>query len=172
LSIVIRAVEKAAMGKLGRIVTRIELLSPSNKRGGGGSSAYQARRFEALEMGVPLIEIDLLHELPPVVLHHPIYPHEVGSHPYMIVINDPRPNFELGLARVFGFGVDEALPTLEIPLEGDDVLAFGFDKTYQQAFVSRRYQNLLDYGQPPVRFATYGAEDQARILARLDELAR
>jgi hypothetical protein len=52
--------EAAPMGKLGRIVARIELISPSNKPNNRHYASYQARRYEAIDSGVPLIEIDYL----------------------------------------------------------------------------------------------------------------
>jgi hypothetical protein len=172
LGIVIRAAQADASSKLGRVVTRIEMLSPSNKPGGGGSSAYQSRRFEALELGIPLLEIDVIHELPPVLFDHPIYPQDNGSHPYMIIISDPRPDFERGRVRVFGFDIDEKIPALNIPLAGVDTLTFDFNAVYQQTFLSRRYHNLLDYQQTPERFVTYSAAHQAYIRKKMESLAR
>jgi hypothetical protein len=46
----------------GPIVARIELLSPSNKPGGSGYSAYTKGRNEALYTQIPLIEIDYLQK--------------------------------------------------------------------------------------------------------------
>jgi hypothetical protein len=43
-----------------RLVTVIELLSPSNKRGGTGRKAYLAKRRETLTKAVHLVEIDML----------------------------------------------------------------------------------------------------------------
>src|SRR5262249_40382647 len=45
-----------------RIITAIEVLSPSNKESGEGRKSYLAKRDEFWDAGVNLVEIDLLRE--------------------------------------------------------------------------------------------------------------
>lgn len=59
-AVMIREVRQDA--RLGRVVTRIELLSPSNKPGHVGYEAYRKARNDALYSRAPLIELDYLHE--------------------------------------------------------------------------------------------------------------
>lgn len=86
VAVVIRALEADAT--LGRVVARIEVLSPSNKPGGSDYSAYENKRIETLESGIPLIEIDYLHETPPVIHGIPVYPEAPGAYPYLIAVSD------------------------------------------------------------------------------------
>src|SRR5690606_34079662 len=99
--------EVTSQRQLGQSVARIELLSPANKPNGRHHDAYNARRAESLESGVPLIEIDYLHEAPPVIYPLPIYPHDERATPYMVIVSDPRPDWLRGTVKVYGFGVFE-----------------------------------------------------------------
>lgn len=81
---------------LGKIVTRIELLSPSNKPGGSDFRVYAEKRVEAIQSGVPLVEIDYLHETPSPLRNLPVYPVHAEAYLYTIVISDPRPNWQEG----------------------------------------------------------------------------
>lgn len=148
---------------LGNVVTRIELLSPANKPGGAHYRAYYEKRIEALQSGVPLVELDYLHESPPTIPHMPIYPLDDDAYPYYLAIHDPRPEWRKGIVRVFGFRVGDAIPTLAIPLDGQDTIAFDFDYAYQYTFQRRRWGHLVDYQHVPVRFETYRADDQKVI---------
>jgi hypothetical protein len=156
-----------------RPVTRIELLSPTNKPLGSGFLQYTEKRDATLRQQMPLMEIDYLHETPPVPLHVPSYPdREAKSHPYAIYITDTRPSLEKGLTHVYSFDVDDAIPLVNIPLLGDDVLPFDFGTAYNRTFESMSYfRNHADYAQLPLRFETYAPSDQERIRARMTEVA-
>lgn len=142
----------------GPVVARIELLSPSNKPGGSGYSAYTKSRNEALYSHVPLIEIDYLHEtLLPLNYRR--------RHAYYIVISDPRPSVDAGRAILNGFSVDAPFPVVEIPLAESETLPFDFGAVYQHTFERGRWGKMLDYTALPERFETYSPEDQERIQA-------
>lgn len=158
--------------RLGQIVTRIELLSPSNKPGGGHASAYETKRIETLETGIPLIELDYLHETPAVIHTLPVYPDDPASHPWTIALSDPRPVWQKGKVLVYGTHVDEPLPIAPIPLANGETLLFNYDPVYQYSFRARRYASLIDYSIPPVRLHTYSPADQAKIHQRMAEIAR
>ncbi len=160
-SVVVR--ELLAQHKLGQIVVRIELLSPSNKPGGSNYDAYLVNRFHALENLIPLIEIDYLHESPSIVAQVPPYPTHPEAYPYWITITDPRPDWNLGKARGYGFRVDEALKKFVIPLANDEKIKFDLNPVYQQTFQAGRWNDLLDYAAEPERFHTYSASDQTFI---------
>jgi hypothetical protein len=89
--------------------TRIELLSPSNKQG-EGYIQYREKRYAALKSVVALVELDFLHESPPVVKGLPLYPTEPESYAYNITVSDPTPSFEVGTASTYAFGVDTPIP--------------------------------------------------------------
>ncbi|MCB9436166.1 MAG: DUF4058 family protein [Anaerolineales bacterium] len=156
-------------------VTRLELLSPSNKT--SDRNHYLAMRRKTLNAGLRLVEIDYLHETPN--LYTPLLPdysrHEPDAYPYSIVIADPSPTpaSPSGITRFYCLQVDEGLPTLAIPLMGTDAVGVDFGAVYQTTFEDdRRPSLLLDYSEPPVNFDTYAPIDQARIhevMARVRE---
>ncbi len=151
--------ELLPQGKLGNIVTRIELLSPSNKPGGSCYTSYAVKRTEAVDTGVPLVEIDYLHESPSPVLQLPVYPSAAKAYPYSIVVSDPRPNWSEGKVRVYGFGLPDAIRAFPLPLANDESLAFDLNPVYQHTFRAGRWGDLLNYQVEPERFETYRADD-------------
>jgi hypothetical protein len=155
-----------------KAVTRIELLSPTNKPPGDGYLQYREKRNATLEAGTPLIEIDYLHETPSPIKGIPSYPdREAKSYPYYFAITDTRVSLEEGETRVFAFAVDEAIRILDIPLAGDEILTLDLNPVYNQTFESLSYfSNRVDYEQQPVRFDTYSEADQQRIRARMAEV--
>lgn len=157
-------------GGLGRPVTRIELLSPSNKPGGSHYEQYLVKRYQTLSAGLRLVELDYLHESPPVIQGLAAYPAE-GAFPYLILISDPRPTLDKGLTAIYGVGVDEPLPRVVIPLAGADGVAIDLNAVYQYTFESSAFYSLLvDYAQNPTFLNRYRADDQARLAALLDSI--
>jgi hypothetical protein len=158
---------------LGRVVTRIELLSPTNKPSGRGYWQYRDKRKANLHSGVPLIEIDYLHQSHSVIGNLPSYPDgEKGAFPYTVTVSDPRPSFDQGVSKTYACGVDEPLPTIEVPLAGEDRLPFNLGKVYNETFERTRfYQSVVDYAEKPLAFDTYSPADQEHILKRMAFLA-
>lgn len=123
-----------------RLVTGIELLSPSNKVN-PGRVAYLAKRLDLLHHGVNLVEIDLLsggHRLPLLA------PLPAGDY-YAFVTR--RESFDQ--CSVYAWSVRRPLPTIPVPLAppNQDVpldLAAVFGATYE----SGRYGQVLRYAKP------------------------
>ena len=160
--------------QLGRPVTRLELLSPTNKPPGEGYWFYREKRYAALRSGVPLIEIDYLHETASPLHNIPDYPAaEDGSSPYNIAISDPRPSFEKGPASLYLFGIDNPIPTIPVPLAGDTRLIFDLQAVYDWTFGQTPfYHSIVDYAKEPLAFTTYHPTDQERIRRRMAWLAQ
>jgi hypothetical protein len=152
----------------GRPVTRIEVLSPTNKDG-DGYLQYREKRAATLKSGTCLVEIDYLHETQSPVKGVPNYRrHQPGSFPYNITVSNPTPDLETGLALTIPIGVDEVIPTIDIPLAGDDVLALDFGAVYNITYRSLgAYSYRVDYEQLPEHFETYDETDQERIRRRM-----
>ncbi len=153
----------------GEPITRFELLSSSNKIGRAKKIYVQNRRI-ALISGSSLVELDYLHQTPPIVPDLPIYPHEEDSHPYMIVVSDSRlGQNSSGVGRAHVFGVDEPIPQhVIIPLADEDNLEFDFNAVYQQMFWAGNWTKHVDYHELPLRFDTYSPQDQERIRAVME----
>ncbi len=156
----------------GRPVTRIELLSPSNKPPNRDARQYLARRIVTLRGGITLVEIDYLHETRPVNPLLPSYPGgEKDAYPYMVLVSRPYPTPEEGYTDFYGFGVDDPLPTITIPLVNEDQVVIDLAQVYRQTFESVRvFRMLVDYAQDPVNLAGYHEKDRALIQARLARL--
>ncbi len=161
--------------RLGRIVTWIEVLSPSNKPGGQDWDDYAGKRLSIIAAGIPLIEIDYLHKQPPVIAGLPHYcanarkklQADVTAKAYNIAVTDPRPTIYEGSTQVYPFGVDEKVPPIPIPLNGTDVLPFDFGTVYNRTFSLSAHYLLVDYDQLPAEFGTYSPQDQAIIQKRM-----
>ena len=99
----IRAVED------GRLVTVIELLSPSNKqRGTMGARKYLAKRKALLQTTANLVEIDLLRGGRSLPMASPLPP---GDYFVLVSRGQSRPK-----SSVYGWRMPERMPTVPIPL--------------------------------------------------------
>jgi len=157
-------------GKLpGNPVTRIELLSPSNKPPNRDARQYLSRRIVTLRAGITLVEIDYLHETRPVIRGIPSYPNgDQDAYPYLISVSRPYPTPEEGYTDFYGFGVNDPLPTITIPLVGEDKVVVDFGKVYRQTFENVRvFRMLVDYAQDPLNLDRYHEKDRALIQAHL-----
>lgn len=150
---------------MGEPVTRIELLSESNKRGGSGYHGYLQNRRHALYSGTSLIELDYLHQSASPLPGVPVYPYEPDSHAYLLAVTDRRPGFNaVDEMLVYVIDVDQPLPTqVLIPLSGSDALVFDFDAVYQHTFEIGRWGAHIDYRDQPRRFESYSEPDREAI---------
>jgi hypothetical protein len=155
---------------LGKLVTRIELLSPANKPPGSHYRQYLAKRDETLYAGINLVEIDYLHERRSPLAFLPDYSrHEPKSYPYVNLVSVPYPSLAEGSTRIYGFRVDDPIPAIEIPLVGNDSVTLDLGAVYNHTFFSNPTYGLrlVDYEHLPEGFEMYDAEDQQRIRARM-----
>lgn len=159
--------------KLGKPVVFIELLSPTNKPYGGGYLQYREKRAGVLEAGIVLVELDFLHESPSVVAEIPSYVQgEMNSHPYNIILTNPRPTLHQGRMDVFGFSVDDPIPPIEVPLREGDSTLIDFNTAYQQTYNSfSSFSVRVDYSVLPENFDRYSLADQKRIMQRMKATA-
>ncbi len=155
--------------KIGNPITWIELLSPTNKPFGSGYLQYQQKRIATTKAGIVLVEVDYLHQSPPVEEAIPSYMDgETDAYAYHIAITDLREQSKQPQLQVYGFSVDAAMPILNIPLAADDAFRLDCSSVYNQTYESISfYSSEVDYEQLPVRFETYSEADQARIKARM-----
>ncbi|MCQ3929165.1 MAG: hypothetical protein DPW16_01800 [Chloroflexi bacterium] len=150
---------------LGKPVTRIELLSPSNKHGGSGEIGYQQNRTTALRTGTSLIELDFLHQSVSPLASMPAYPSAPDSHAYTIAVTDGRHHINPNLTTlVYLLDVDTPLPShVQVPLSGNARIEFDFNAVYHYTFEVGRWGKHLDYTELPRKFETYSLTDQDRI---------
>ncbi len=149
-------------------VAWIELLSPSNKGGSLDAQSYRAKRKELLRNGLVFVELDYLHETPPTFERLADYSKQkAGAHAYHIVVLDPRPTFMQGRVYLHEFDVDDLIPTVKIPLNGNDILDFDFGMAYRKTFEEALYGYDMDYRRLPMNFDRYSKDDQGRIAGRM-----
>lgn len=148
-------------------VAWIELLSPSNKPSGQDDIYYRKKRRKLLESGIVFVEIDYLHESPPTFPRIESYRRKSDAHPYRIIVVDPRPSTAEGKFYASQFDVDDPIPVVNIPLNGEDILKFDFGVPYTKTFEEVFYGDLVDYSQLPLHFDRYSESDQLHILTRM-----
>jgi len=157
----------------GQPITRIELLSPANKPPGQGYAQYVEKRQETLKSGLRLVEIDYLHARRTIYRDVPIYPSQENAKPYVIGVNDPRPDLLNGNTYFFRFGVVDKIPSIPIPLDGNDIVELDFPKLYNKTFLrSRLFQKLVDYTQEPLHMDSFTPADQQAIRDTMAHIAK
>lgn len=160
--------ERRSSGQADEPVAWLELLSPTNKGDTPDAQTYLAKRRLVLESGLVFVELDYLHETPPTFWRLADYSRaEPGSHPYRIVVLDPRPDMRTGPTSVHEFDVDGPLPVVRIPLSAGDALDFDFGPVYHRTFAEGLYGHDVDYGALPPHFDRYSQADRARIACRM-----
>ncbi|MEX2139554.1 MAG: DUF4058 family protein [Pirellulales bacterium] len=139
-----------------KLVTLIEIVSPSNKRPGADRRAYQQKQREVLDSDASLVEIDLLRNgerpLPNMNLEE------------FVAKLDPQPDYVVSVNRawrrvgvlsdyeLFPIGIRETLPCIPIPLTKDlPEPTLDLQWVFNQAYDRGPYRRgAVDYDQPPV----------------------
>ncbi len=125
-----------------KLVTAIEVLSPTNKRTKKARQDYLDKRYDLMRSGVNLVEIDLLRSGQRMPLSNAPPPTD-----YRILVYRPRPN---KLAEVIGFSYKDPIPSFTIPLivgEAEPTLDLN---TVLHGVIDRAlYYLTIDYRQPP-----------------------
>jgi len=130
-----------------RVVTVIEVVSPTNKYAGPGRQSYIAKQQEVLKSDTHLVEIDLLRAGPHVLAIPEATARRKGPYDYLISVNrarnQPRRSFELYLRCL-----RQRLPRIRIPLAEDDPdvkldLQAVLEQTYEAG-----YRERLNYTVP------------------------
>ena len=131
-----------------RVVTVIEVVSPTNKQAGPGHDSYVAKQGEVLSGDVHLVEIDLLRR-GSHVLSVPEKDARERAGPYdsLTCVNratGPRDVYELYPRRL-----RDRLPRIRIPLaEGDRDVVLDVQAVMAQAYDAGAYRDRIDYSRP------------------------
>lgn len=137
-----RYLEIRDLGASERVITVIEVLSPSNKRPGVGRDDYIAKREDVLVSRTNLVEIDLLRSGPRM----PAFGAPVGmDYSVLIARASSRPR-----AQLLPFSVRDSLPEFPLPLQAGEIepmvsLAAVFENVYRIG----RYHRRLRYDEAP-----------------------
>jgi hypothetical protein len=124
-----------------RLVTVIELLSPSNKRG-EGFFEYKVKRNARLRTPVHLVEIDLLVGGERLPLEKAL---PAGQYYAYVARGDRRPD-----CQVYAWSVRQPLSTIMIPLSAPDPdLPLDLCELFKTTYERGRYKRSLTYSVPP-----------------------
>lgn len=124
-----------------RLVTLIEILSPTNKRG-GGRRQYLQKRNKVLRSSSHLMEIDLLRKGKRVPMIEPLPP---GDYFVFLTRANRRPETE-----VWPIALTSALPTVRVPLsEPDPDVPLDLQQAFETIYELSPYGAAIDYSQPP-----------------------
>ena len=124
-----------------RVVTIIEVLSPTNKRG-AGRFAFASKRSAALRRGVNWIEIDLLLGGHRLRLGRPLPRGDYYAH----VIRGDEP----AEAAVYAWSLRDPLPTVPVPLTpADGAVPLDLAAVFATTYDRRRYGRRLRYDADP-----------------------
>jgi Protein of unknown function (DUF4058) len=127
-----------------RIVTVVELLSPSNKSTHERGDAYRFKRNEYMANGVNFIEIDFLRAGLRPALGDPAPP--ISDYYVLVSRSENFPKLD-----IWPISIRDALPRIPVPLDAGEPevildLRSAFDRVYEEA----RYGEQLDYTAPPI----------------------
>jgi hypothetical protein len=130
-----------------RVVTAVEILSPSNKTPGPGRDLYVKKQEELKAGGVSLVEIDLLRTGRRVLSEaFKLIPNGHRT-PYAACVRRGWKPFEL---EYYPFPLRERLPAFAIPLrQGDDDIPLDLQAVLDECFDEGRYVEDIDYSKQP-----------------------
>lgn len=156
----------------GQPLIHIELIIPADK---DRRAEYLARRQAVLQSGIILIELNYLHEYPPFIAEIPDYTSQVpDAYPYHIAVTHLDRSIEHPDLQMYGFGVDEPIPTVTLSLldVDDSDLEIDFHVAYHAVFESMKFWgSVVDYAREPANMERYREDDQERIRTRMAQIA-
>ena len=128
-----------------RVVTIIELISPSNKYAGAGRDSYVTKQREILYSDTHLVEIDLLRRGPHVVAITEFSTAGRYDYDYLVCVHRAHTR----RYEVYPRSIRQALPCIRIPLAGNDPdVGLDIRAALEQAYDSGSYDQRIDYSQP------------------------
>jgi hypothetical protein len=130
-----------------RVVTVIELVSPTNKYSGPGRKSYLDKQQEVRASDAHLVEVDLLRTGPHVLAVPEHIARGRGDYHYLVSVNRAkgvRDEFELYLR-----GLRERLPRVRVPLaENDPDVILDVQAVLAQTYEAGSYALRIHYDQP------------------------
>ena len=145
-----------------RLVTSIEVLSPTNKRG-SGREEYEAKRLQICSGEAHLVEIDLLRVGARFPTVEPLPPA-----PYFVFISRAG---QRSRVQVWPVLMEQPLPSVPVPLlPGDADATLDLQQALTTVYDIIGYDELIDYSQPPPGPLT--PEQRAWVEERLRSAGR
>jgi hypothetical protein len=148
-----------------KVVTVIEVISPTNKKTGAGRDSYLEKQREVRHSDAHLVEIDLLRAGYPVLAVPIEWQKKLGAFDYLVSVERAwrRSRFE-----AYRRMLRQPLPVIDIPLAGDDPdVPLKLQDAVAQVYDAGSYIDRIDYTQPC--FPPLAEEDQAWAAERIRE---
>jgi hypothetical protein len=154
-----------------RVVSVIEVVSPSNKRPGKSQDEYLRKQQELWQGHISLVEIDLLRSgqrLLPFPFESLPVEHQT---PYGVCVTR---GWKLKQVEFYPISLREPLPTIRIPLRQSDTDApLDLQKLIEQCYDNALYADDIDYREAPEpALATDDAEWADALLRRQGKRSR
>ncbi len=131
-----------------QLVTAIEILSPTNKRGEGYRD-YLLKRGRLLNSSSHLLEIDLLRAGQRVPMREPLPPT-----PYFVFLSRAQ---ERPTTAVWPIALNQPLPNIDVPLlPGDADVGLELQAAFNEAYDLLGYDLLIDYAEMPATALSAG----------------
>jgi hypothetical protein len=141
-----------------RVVTVVEVLSPTNKLKGKDRDAYLAKRNEYLASEINLVEIDLLRSWERM----PMGDSPAAPADYLVLVSRAS---EFPRAGLWSISVRDPLPEIPIPLTPQEPdVSLPLRTCFDRAFEEGRYYTEIDYAKPPIPPLTEPNASWAREL--------
>ncbi len=131
-----------------RVVTVIEVVSPTNKQTGPGRDSYVTKQEEVLSGDVHLVEIDLLrHGTHVVAVPEKDARQRAGPYDSLTCVN--RAAGQRDLYELYPRRLPDRLPRIRIPLaDGDRDVVLDVQAVVAQAYDAGAYRSRIDYSRP------------------------
>lgn len=143
-----------------RVITAIEVLSPTNKLTENGRAEYRRKQRDYLAAGVNLVEVDLLRG-DQYVLAAPLeFIPLAKRRTFMMCVRTKT------RTKIFGAALAESLPVIPIPLRPTDRdVSLNIQQLINQVYDRGRYSKVNYHHDPDPAFAPEEAEWVATLLA-------
>jgi len=131
----------------GRLVTSLELLSPTNKQPGAGRESYLAKQWRLYGQGVHLVELDFLRGGLNTVLAAAERLASLGPFHYLAGIYRA---YEPLKYEAIPWAVRDPFPTIPVPLdEGVPEVALNLGEVFRRTWATGAFHRLLPYESEP-----------------------
>jgi len=150
-----------------RVVTVIEILSPSNKRPGEDRQAYITKREKIFRTPMNFVEIDLLRGWSPM----PFTFLQTNGHlsHYRILV---KRNVSVRHAFLYPFSVRDPIPVFPLPLQpGDIEPSVRLGEVLKEIYDEYGYDLRIDYHRPPEPTLSEDDAHWAKEVLRASNLA-
>ena len=134
-------------GRGRRLVTHIEVVSPSNKSKTKARELYRAKQTECELADVNLVEIDLLRGGTPVTAAPPgTLRAAAGAFDYHVCVTAVEADPD---HYVYPIALADRLPDVPVPLDpGVGPVRVGLQALVDRCYVAGRYSQVIDYARP------------------------